>query len=221
MVSDWDGTMGRDRPEPLIFTAWLREAVRLIFADELGDSFPLWWGPRPLSVKAVLTGAPRWCDDATTPAAEDCAERLSAALDSAVAALAGSQGDDPRRWRWGALHRARFDHPVLGRIPLIGFLFDAAIPADGGADTVNRGLTNPGSPDRPFASVHGAGYRAVYDLADPDASRFIATPGQSGNFLSSHYTDMMRLWRDGGSLAIGRDAGPDARRLILQPAAER
>ena len=51
-------------------------------------------------------------------------------------------------------------------------------------------------PARPFASVHGAGVRAIYDLADLDRSRFMIATGQSGNPRSAHYRDFIERWRD-------------------------
>ena len=35
-LTTWDGVMRGDAPEPLIYTAWLREAVRAIYSDDLG-----------------------------------------------------------------------------------------------------------------------------------------------------------------------------------------
>ena len=35
----WDATMRGRRAEPLIFTAWVREAVRAIYSDDLGAAF--------------------------------------------------------------------------------------------------------------------------------------------------------------------------------------
>ena len=96
----------------------------------------------------------------------------------------------------------RFDHPVLGHIPLIGPLFDVELAVDGADDTINRGRTDIGDPRRPYASIHGAGYRGVYDLAALDQSRFVVVPGQSGNPLSSHYGDMTSLWRDGKTITL-------------------
>ena len=68
----------------------------------------------------------------------------------------------------------------------------------------------------PYASVHGAGYRAVYHLADRTLSRFIVSPGQSGNWFSSHYDDLARQWRDGGWLKLNKP-GEDANVLKLEP----
>jgi len=53
--------------------------------------------------------------------------------------------------------------------------------------------------------VHGAGYRGVYDFADPDSSVFIISTGQSGHFLSRHYDDMAQLWRRGEYIPMSLD----------------
>jgi penicillin amidase len=217
LMRGWDGTMDHSRPQPLIYTAWLRALVRLIFADELGDAYPSWARLHATQVIAVLTRHQAWCDDVRTRAKESCAERLAAALDQAAGELAARYGDDPAAWRWGAAHQALFDHPVLGRIPVIGPLFDVDLPVGGGADTLNRGLSDIEDPRRPYASIHGAGYRGVYDLAALDRSRFVVTPGQSGNPFSPHYADLAELWRAGGFLTIAPDAGAGADRLILSP----
>ena len=217
LMRGWDGTMDRDRPQPLIYAAWLRALDRLIFADELGDDYAAWSDLHTTQVIAVLTRENAWCDDVTTPVKETCADRLAAALDGAAAELAARYGGDPAAWRWGAAHRVRFDHPVLGHVPLIGSLFDVELAVDGADDTINRGRTDIADPRRPYASIHGAGYRGVYDLAALDQSRFIVVPGQSGNPLSRHYADLTQMWRDGRFLTIGPDAGPDAQRLMLAP----
>lgn len=217
-LQGWDGLMDRDRPQPLIYTAWLRALVRLIFADELGAAFAAWSDLRTLSIRTVLTREPAWCDDVTTPAKEDCPDRLALALDQAAAELAERYGDDPSAWRWGVAHEARFDHSVLGRIPVIGGLFNTVLPVDGADDTLHRGRSNVDDPRKPYASIHGAGYRGVYDLAKLDDSRFTATPGQSGNPLSPHYGDLARIWRDGRFLSLRADIDGETRRLLLTPA---
>ena len=63
--------------------------------------------------------------------------------------------------------------------------------------TVNRAASRFSNADAPYANIHGAGYRAVYDLSDLDNSRFMIATGQSGHPLSPHYSDLVDLWRDG------------------------
>ncbi|MEE8332802.1 MAG: penicillin acylase family protein, partial [Alphaproteobacteria bacterium] len=217
LMAGWDGTMAADRPQPLIFMAWLTGLQKRLFGDELGPLYDAWRGLHPLSVRDALTTTRHWCDDTTTPARENCDSQIGGALDDAAHALTDRHGNDPAAWRWGAAHQARLDHPVLGRIPVIGYLFNRRVAVAGGAVTLNRGLMHMTSAEAPFASVHGAGFRAVYDLSNLDASRFVIATGQSGNMLSSHYDDFIARWRAGGFVRLG-SAPPDARQLRLRPA---
>jgi penicillin amidase len=51
--------------------------------------------------------------------------------------------------------------------------------------------------------VHGPSFRAVYDLADLDRSRFIVVPGQSGNVLSPTARVFVERWADGAMIELG------------------
>ena len=199
----WDRVMRADAAEPLLFAAWYRELSRLIYADELGDVFEAFWGVRPQFMHRVLTARQVWCDDVRTRPVETCAEVAAAALDAALVDLARRFGDDPAAWRWGEAHLAAMDHPLFARQVVLGRLFNIRVASGGDSVTVNVGHFRPGD-RRPFASTHAAGYRAIYDLADLDRSRFVAATGQSGNPLSRHYRDLTELWASGQSVAIER-----------------
>ncbi len=205
-LREWsaDPEMAADRPEPLIFAAWLRAFTRDIGEDRLDGLFTAYWGYRPLFVERVLRDRPVWCDRPLTPEVEDCGARLGQSLRSAMAELETGYGGDWRTWRWAAAHEARFDNLLLGRIPLVRALADVRTPIGGGNDTVMRAASDIADPEQPFAAVHGAGYRAVYDLADLARSRFIVAPGQSGNPLSVHYRDLVQLWRAGQGITLGQ-----------------
>lgn len=213
----WDHKMARDTSEPLIFLAWLKELNRQLFRDELGKSFRGYWGLRPLTVKRVLSSKIKWCDDTGTKQVEPCSKILRRSLIAALKSLANTYGTDQEEWKWGDAHFAKFDHLVLGRIPVIGKFFNVRLPSDGGPYTVNRGSTRIRDPRHPFVSVHGAGYRGVYDLANPAKSRYIIAPGQSGNYFSSHYKDLAKRWRDGGYITMQEGS----KRLELYPATDR
>jgi penicillin amidase len=203
----WDFRMLRDHPEALIYAAWLRQLMLALSADELGPMFEDYGRSRPGFVIAVLTRNRIWCDDVTTPALESCPERIALALDRALQEIAAKQGDDIDRWRWGAVHQAAFIHRLFTHVPPLDRLANIMIETDGGNDTINRGLTAERGPN-PFEHGFGAGFRAVYDLADLARSRFVIATGQSGNLLSPHYRDQLERWRDGGHIEIAttRDA---------------
>ena len=60
-------------------------------------------------------------------------------------------------------------------------------------------------PTSRYARTHGGGYRAIYDLADPDKSRFVIATGESGHIFSPHYRDLAPLWIDGKSITLAGD----------------
>ena len=72
---------------------------------------------------------------------------------------------------------------------------------------MNVGHYRPADEADPFASVHAASYRGLFDLADLERSRFIASTGQSGNPLSAHYRDLAELWAKGETIAMTTEAG--------------
>ena len=202
----WDRVMRPDGRAPLLFAAWYRELSRLIEADELGPLFSGFWSVRPEFMEEILERRQIWCDDLATEAVETCAELASRALDLALADLARRYGPDQADWRWGEAHPARMAHAIFGEQPLLGWLFNIEVASGGGDTTVNVGHFAPRDERHPFASVHAAGYRGLYDLADLDRSRWIAATGESGNPLSSHYRDLTRLWARGEYVPMSRRA---------------
>ncbi|MCG8545111.1 MAG: penicillin acylase family protein [Alphaproteobacteria bacterium] len=223
LLRSWDHRMSRDRPEPLIYATWMRRLMAALVKDELGDLFDPYNRPRPDFIVSVLTGASQWCDDVTTDAAETCDQRVAQALDDALADLRAKHGADITAWRWGTVHRAVFAHRLFTYVPVLRGLTDISIETDGGDHSVNRGQTS-NHDGNPFAHTHGAGYRAVYDLADLDRSRFIIATGQSGNPLSPHYRDQLDRWRRGDFMhlpAKAPDRDEDTAVLVLKPATAR
>ncbi len=216
LLGAWDGVMARDRPEPLIYYTWLRSVYGAVFADDLGDHFHRWVGERPDALRRAIRGETTWCDNITTEIIEACGPVLGRALDFALLRLREAYGEDMLSWRWGAVHRARFSNSLFGRIPVIGPYLDHVLETDGGNFTVNRGGMNLADRERPFRHVHGAGYRAVYDLSDLDRSQVMIAAGQSGNPLSRWYTDLLVPWRDGEQFELVPPGSP-AHRLVLRP----
>jgi penicillin amidase len=221
-LAAWDGRSDRDAAEPLIFNWWLLELNRRLHADELGPLAPEFRDLNPRVVRRMLTERRHWCDDVTTPGIEEtCADILGASLEATVAALAERHGPDPARWRWGDEHRAPLTNQVLARIPVLRSLRSLETETDGSDFTVNRGAARLSDDGMPFAHVHGAGYRAVYDLGAPERSLYVIATGQSGNPLSPHYGDFVERWREGRHVTIAGTreelAARGTGRLVLSP----
>lgn len=205
LLDHWSGEMATDLPQPLILYAWLRQFE----TDVLNRAGVSSIGPWTEFVRHVLSPAGgHWCGAGNGGGASPCAAMLRDALGTVSAALAQRFGSDPASWRWGDAHRAVFAHPLLGG------LFAARIEQPGDDTTVYRGTARAGT----FESIHGAGLRAVFDLADLDgASLFVVTPGQAGNPFSPLARRMVERWRDGSTVALGPLTGPPSAELRLAP----
>ena len=214
LLRRWNGRMLPELGAPLVFTAWLAEINRGLYADELGEYFEEYWGLRPRVVRHMLTRRTVWCDDAATDMREGCRQVVTEALARTLGLLGELFGTDMREWRWGAAHEALFRHPVFGRIPVLHSLADIRVESGGGAFTVNRGQHRLSDARSPFASVHGPGYRAIYDLSALENSRFAVATGQSGNPLSARYDNTTEGWRNGRYMKIAQSRDAATREAI-------
>lgn len=212
MLRSWDGSMRRNRPEPLIFSMWWRELARHLYSDELGaelfDEFADW---NTIFVRTILTDRQHWCDNVeTADRTESCAVQIAAALGDAIARLQDAHGEDMAAWRWGEAHAAEFKHPLFGYVPFLRDFTDLTIPTDGGTFTVSRGASRLDRDDARFPHGFGSGLRALFDLSDLDRSRFMIATGQSGNPLSPLYGNLLQRWRDGLYVTLQPRRGPTA-----------
>ena len=207
LLAEWNGEMSEHRPEPLIYAAWMRALQRRLIRDEIGPLAAEFAHPDPLFIEAVFRGtdgADAWCDVVQSAPVETCDDLARIALDDALVWIGEGWGTALESLRWGDAHEAAHDHAILGDVPLVRWLVNIRQSTSGGDHTLMRGRTAGDGPE-PFRNVHGAGYRGVYDFADPDSSVFVIATGQSGHPLSRHYEDLGGLWRRGEYIPMTLD----------------
>lgn len=212
ILAEWNGEMNEHLPEPLIYAAWLRALQDRLIRDELGPLASEYTHPDPVFIERVFRdtdGAAKWCDVIQSATVETCTDIARIALDQALLTLSERYGRNIETWRWGDAHQATHDHTVMGGVPVLRYFVNLRQSTSGGDSTLMRGRTSGEDPN-PFENVHGAGYRGVYDFADPDSSVFILSTGQSGHPLSRHYDDLGVLWRRGEYIPMSLD--PDLAR---------
>ncbi len=212
LMASWNGEMSEHLPEPLIYATWLRTLQQRLIRDEIGPLAQEFSHMEPLFIERVFRnagGASIWCDVVQSAAQETCTDASRQALDEALLWLTEKYGANIESWRWGDAHEATHDHQVLGTIPVLSWFVNIRQSTSGGDHTLLRGRTSGKGPE-PFQNVHAAGYRGVYDFADPESSFFIMATGQSGHPISRHYDDLGVLWRRGEYIPMTLD--PDLAR---------
>ncbi len=190
LMRDWDGRMTSDSAAAAIEYRARRELARLLLEPKLGlvkAGAPVSWKTYQWSssstwLENVLTDQPkRWLPDQFN----DYDMLLAAAVEAAV-----SQADVPAKlssWSWGSIRTIDIEHPVLGKLPLIGrWTGPGRHPASGGPYTVKQTTSDLGPSER-----------MTLDFSDFDQSTLNLVTGEAGNFLSPYYMDQWDAWFEG------------------------
>jgi penicillin amidase len=210
-LAAWSGRMSVELTEPVVFMAWMREAIRAVYADDLGVSFGRFFVPQAPALVRLLSGKATgrdWCDNRKTEPRETCDRIMAAALDRAIELLEVRYGSNRRGWRWGEVHPAVSANQFWSEIPLVSRLSRIVEPGHGGPYTLNRASVSF-APEDLFQSTMGSSYRAIYDLSDLDRSLYIQTTGQSGNPFSRYFRTFSERWARGDYIYI-----PTARKEV-------
>lgn len=226
-LAAWDYRLTRESSGAAIYGFVWMEIIERVLADEGAT-----WAWPSLSVTtsesviyAIIDDPDHsaW-DDRTTATVERRDDVLAVAFAAGVLAAREELGDDVTDWEWGAVHRVEFRNATLGESgigPVERIFNRGPFPAPGGPSTVNVAHW---SVAEPFALTSIASQRAIYDLSDPSASRFIHPTGQSGHPFHRHYDDFMAPWNEvqyhpANWTREEIEASAGRRRLVLRPLA--
>jgi penicillin amidase len=226
LLRTWDRVQSADSAAAAYFAAVWVDVLRSAFADDLPDGYGPNGGSRWLEVVRRLLEEPAspWWDDRTTPGVvEGRDEVLKRAMVEARRQLTAQLGRDASDWRWGRVHTAAPEHPVLGGASLPGVVRNLVNPdpvaVGGGSSIVDATAWDASSGS--FGVTAAPSMRMVVDLGDLDASTWVTLTGTSGHPASVHYADQLGPWSRGETFPwpFTRAAtGADARdRLTLTP----
>ncbi|MBO0902272.1 penicillin acylase family protein [Jiella sonneratiae] len=194
LLDGWDGSLAAASGLAALFEVWWMKHLRpaLLAAMAPDPAVRALLAPGHGESLAALLEAPdgRFGEDPASVRDRMLFETLAAAFEDCRRRL----GDDPGSWRWGALHRAYFEHAAtalkakgdtgwdVGPLPLGG---SRSTPAHAGYRMSD------------FRVIAGASVRLVMDVGNWDDSICVNTPGQSGDPASPHYRDLAPLWAAG------------------------
>jgi penicillin amidase len=221
LLRGWDGDQEAGSAAAAVYNAWLARICWLLLGGEEGratfDRYHAWREAFVCRALPRLLAAepPPWAPEA----AAGWGGILGGALREALGQLRDRLGADRGDWRWGALHRVRFGHP-LARMPGLAPMFVAAEHELGGDEqtVLQAGFDARGG----FEAAVVPSWRFVADLADVDRSVAVSPTGQSGNPASPHWNDQAPLWiagelRPAPVTRAGVEAAAE-RALVLRPA---
>ena len=207
MLKAWDRRLHADSPEGALYIVWLYRHLRpALSAQLLPDD------------AAIMESARSWRGFLRKVDESDDEELLERTLAAAASDTAALLGDDTASWRWGALHQARFEHPLYALADReLRQQMQLARHELGGSGSTLR-VANF---DQDFSIVHGASFSMVLDVGNWDASRMTNTPGQSGDPRSPFYDNLLEGWAKGETFPLlysrKRIAEHEALTILLHP----
>jgi penicillin amidase len=222
-LRNWDYRMTKDDVATSIFQSFVVRVVRNTFEDEMGERLLALYDtlasiPLTVTTRLLKEGTSSWFDNVHTPQRETRDDIIRQSLDEALNDLKASLGGELKEWRWGRLHKVEFSH-VFGDVPVLRPIFTVGpFQTPGSHSTIWKGDFRLA---KPFVNHVGPSTRQIFDLADPNNTRAVTPPGQSGQVYHKHYDDQIPLWLDGGYRRMPMDRELIERHsndhLILRP----
>ena len=173
LLRSWNGQMEKQTAAPLLITL-VYQHLREMIAERASPGSKELYSPQmaaAITQKILETGGKNWFSD------QD--DALIRALDAAYEEGRRAQGSNVTRWDYGKAIELTIQHPVGGKIPLLGSYFNVGPVEMSGSPTTIKQTTTKLGPSMRF----------IADLFDWDHSLNNLTIGESGQFLSPHYKD--------------------------------
>ena len=181
MLADWDGRLTADSAAAALYIVWIYRHLKPALAVELLPD-----APQLIGGSRAWRGVLRRMDEL------DNDDFVLQTLENAARETATLLGDDPLRWRWGDLHKARFSHPLYTLADANDQHVMSLQHHERGGSGSTLNVNNFRGSD--FSIVHGASFSMVLDVGNWDASRMTNTPGQSGDPRSPFYDNLLAGW---------------------------
>jgi penicillin G amidase len=210
VLRTWNYILAPDSAAAAIYITFLYKLERIVFSALLSGEETLMQSylgggstmlspmngyasrDKPLLIRLLNEHDDSWFADSTAPNGPGSWDQtLSEAFHATVEDLQAKLGNDAARWKYGAIHKMTYTHP-LGMVKPLDRIFNRGpYPIGGDIDTVNMGKTLANQPE---TVVTVPSYRLIANLADLKASLSMHAPGQSGHPASKHYADFIKPW---------------------------
>ncbi|UCB47292.1 MAG: penicillin acylase family protein [Spirochaetota bacterium] len=199
ILKKWDRQVRKDSQGAAVYEVFLNQWVRTLLEDEIGENlFPYFHITfKKYLIQDVILDRPDstiW-DRKDTPHKETPQQILEMALSRTFSWLEEELGDDPRKWRWGKLHKYYWKHPG-GTSWFTGMLLNRGpYAADGDFTTVNATTYIAAKDEYKTTSIPAV--RMIIPLNDLDSMKICTPLGQSGQPGHEHYDDMNDVYIKG------------------------
>lgn len=196
ILNGWNGSMTAESVAPAIFEKFYGVFIRNILADEMGEELYKEFGGgliRNMFDHIWRNPTSSWVNNIHTGEEETFGQMVMVSFKASVQWLADNLGPDPNTWQWGKIHQLGINHP-MGSVKILDRIFGlnkGPFPVGGSFHTVNpMGY----SFHNPFAVVHGASQRHIFNMGNLKDSYVVIPTGASGIPASKYYCSQIEMF---------------------------
>lgn len=200
-LKTWSGSHAIDEGKPILYYRWLELLLHAVYQDELGEKRMKLFGSshrlkRSYPIVLMDNDSP-WWNNISTNETETANQTCTQTFVKAVEICERDWGQNYTGWRWGKAHQLYYEHPI-GKVEALSSTFNVGpFEAPGGNETLNNAGFDLLSKEKTNHAYFGPQMRIIIDFSDVDHSLSITPTGQSGNFMSPHYSDQAALFVEG------------------------
>jgi penicillin amidase len=201
VLKSWKGSNNLNDVAPTIYNKWIYFYLKNTFEDELGiANFKQFLGThimKQIVAKQMANKNSLWWDNvATKNKKETRNEVLLKSFKEAIVSLEKQLGNSVPSWTWNRVHVLEHQHP-LGKVAALRRIFNVGPFEVPGTNEVINNQFFDYTDEAKYVVKGGPSTRRIIDFSDIENSWSILPTGQSGNQLSSHYSDQAELYNSG------------------------
>ncbi|MDD8030714.1 MAG: penicillin acylase family protein [Acidobacteriota bacterium] len=191
LLIQWSGEV-KEGMAPAIFEVFWAKLQKLTFYDDLSFYYQEaanYFRAKEAGLEKILDDPDSdWFDLIDTEQRESREEIIEKALLETMKELKKRFGQNQEKWDWAKMHSLNYQH-LLGEKWFLGFLNSGTYPMIGDETTVKASLAT-----NDWQTTIGQSCRFIVDLSNLDNSLMVLTSGESGHFMSPHYSDQIPLY---------------------------
>ncbi|MBA3900028.1 MAG: penicillin acylase family protein, partial [Bacteroidetes bacterium] len=199
LLTQWDGGHGLEAQTPVLYYRLLSNILEKAMQDELGQEhfnyFASTHAMKQSYLRFLMAENNPWWNDIQTPQNETKQEVIIGAFKKVVKELNEEFGQQ-KLWQWQNAHHLEHVHPIGRKKPFDRIFNVKATGVPGGNETINSSSFPLGN-SSVYNVSYGPAMRRIIDFADTQNSISISPTGQSGYFMSPHYSDQAEMYNHG------------------------
>ncbi len=201
VLKSWNGSNNLEDIGPTIYNKWIYLYLKNTFEDEMGEAnFKQFLGThimKQIIAKQMANKESLWWDNVETKNKKETRNQiLVISFKQAIHSLEDQLGNLVTSWTWNKVHKVEHQHP-LGKIAVLKPFFNVGPFEVSGSNEVINNLFFDYTNDRSYIVKGGPSTRRIIDFSDIENSWSVLPTGQSGNQMSTHYSDQAVLYNSG------------------------